>query len=87
MSAFPLREQDGPIDGMLTVGFEAVAAVASLIPLCANCHSIRDEHGQWHGLEQFVENRTRSHFTHGLCPSCVREFEEGRPPRPSRTPR
>ncbi|MEQ8329826.1 MAG: hypothetical protein RH859_05105 [Longimicrobiales bacterium] len=41
------------------------------LPICAHCHSIRDGDGGWSGLERYVEDRTGSHFSHGVCPTCM----------------
>jgi hypothetical protein len=71
MSAYPLRNAAEEIDGVFTLGFESIGGLFGLIPICAGCHAIRDEAGHWTRLEQFVEDRTESRFTHCICPECA----------------
>lgn len=47
--------------------------LADHIPICAHCKSIRDEGGDWSRLEGYVQGRTGSRFSHGICPNCVEE--------------
>jgi PAS domain S-box-containing protein len=45
-----------------------------LLPVCAWCRKIRDEHGQWWDMEAFIASRTEADFTHTICPSCRDKF-------------
>ena len=45
-----------------------------IIPICAGCKKIRDQHGHWHQLEKYLGEHTPAQFSHGLCESCVGEF-------------
>jgi GAF domain-containing protein len=40
------------------------------LPICAWCKRIRDEHGDWHVLETYVQDHSEASFTHGICPDC-----------------
>jgi PAS domain S-box-containing protein len=42
-----------------------------MLPICANCKKIRDESGNWHDLEVFIEKHSEASFTHTICPACV----------------
>jgi hypothetical protein len=54
-----------------------IARLESLLPICMICKKIRkpdmapelDE--SWESLEQYINDRTGSKFSHGLCPSCA----------------
>ena len=50
-----------------------VTAQASpgIVPICADCKSIRDREGQWLRLESYVSQHTKLMFSHGLCDDCV----------------
>lgn len=37
------------------------------------CKKIRDTQGSWHQVEAYIKERSDVHFTHGLCPECIRE--------------
>lgn len=71
IGAYPVRNAAGQVDGVLTVGFDASGVLFGLIPICAGCHRIRDERGDWHRLEDFLSARTKSSFTHSVCPVCA----------------
>lgn len=42
-----------------------------IIPICSNCHKIRDDNGRWEILEKYIQRHSRSKFSHGLCPDCM----------------
>lgn len=48
-----------------------VQSLTGLLPICAQCKSIRDDQGYWNQLELFVEKNSEAQFTHGLCEPCV----------------
>ncbi len=50
-----------------------VKVLEGLLPTCCHCKSIRDERGQWHPLEIYLMDRSRTQFTHGICPDCAKE--------------
>ncbi len=49
-----------------------VKVLEGLLPTCCHCKSIRDEQGRWQPMEIYVMQRTRSAFSHGICPDCAR---------------
>jgi PAS domain S-box-containing protein len=49
-----------------------VKTLSGLLPICASCRKIRDEHGHWHPLESYIRRHTQADFTHGICPECRR---------------
>lgn len=56
-------------------------AIAGQLPICAHCKSIRNDQGEWEKLERYFSSRAHTVFTHGICPSCVREhFPQFGPP-------
>ena len=48
-----------------------VRELKGLLPVCAWCHNIRDDQGEWHPMEVFIQQRTGASATHGICPSCL----------------
>lgn len=48
-------------------------ALRTLVPVCSWCHRVQDEEGRWQELEDYVEEHSGSHVTHGMCPKCERE--------------
>lgn len=49
-----------------------------ILPICCYCKKIRDENEEWRILEEYIENRSKAEFSHGICPEC---FEKHRPDR------
>ncbi|MEM1177845.1 MAG: hypothetical protein AAGM22_05845 [Acidobacteriota bacterium] len=48
-----------------------------LIPICAQCKSVRDDDGYWHRIEAYLGDHTTAALESAMCPSCV----EGAMPR------
>jgi ligand-binding sensor domain-containing protein len=44
--------------------------LSGLLPICAWCKKIRDDHGYWSKIEAYLGARTEAQFTHGICPEC-----------------
>ena len=45
-----------------------------ILPICAGCKKIRDQRGEWQGLENYIMTYTDAIFSHGICPDCAREM-------------
>ena len=56
---------------------EALASVKvlrGLLPICAGCKMVRDDHGYWTQIESYIREHTHAEFTHGLCPGCLTRY-------------
>ena len=51
-----------------------VKTLSGLIPICAGCKKIRDDHGYWNQVEAFVAAHSDAKFSHGLCPDCAQRL-------------
>jgi PAS domain S-box-containing protein len=49
---------------------EELAQLRAILPICSYCHRIRDDHGNWKPIEEYVSEHSRTEFSHGICPSC-----------------
>ena len=47
-----------------------VKELRGLLPICAYCKRIRDDHNYWQSVESYVANHTKATFTHSICPTC-----------------
>ena len=47
-----------------------VKSLRGLLPICSACKRIRDEHGKWWPLDQYVRKHTEADFTHTICLDC-----------------
>jgi len=51
-----------------------VRTLSGLLPICAWCKKLRDDEGYWKSVEQYIGERTKAEFTHGMCPECQSKF-------------
>ena len=48
-----------------------VNQLKGIIPICAQCERIRDDHNYWQRVEHYIAKNIDARFTHGLCPDCA----------------
>lgn len=53
-----------------------VKTLKGIVPICAKCKKVRDEHGNWVRVEEYISERTDADFSHSLCPECLEEYYE-----------
>lgn len=57
-----------------------IQALRGIVPICANCKSIKDKEDNWHPIEHYLIRHPQADFSHGMCPACMKklypEFEE-----------
>jgi len=57
-----------------------IRRLEGLLPICAACKKIRVAGGDakdqaaWEPIEVYIQSRTDSQFTHGICPECTRTY-------------
>jgi hypothetical protein len=42
-----------------------------LLPICAHCKKVRDDHGYWTRIEDYISRHSEADFSHGFCPDCL----------------
>lgn len=47
-----------------------IRLLEGMISVCAHCKKIRDEHGHWSPIEEYIQQRSHADFSHGICPEC-----------------
>jgi phosphoserine phosphatase RsbU/P len=47
-----------------------VQQLESFIPICSYCKNVRDDKNYWNQIENYINARTGSSFSHGICPAC-----------------
>ncbi len=56
---------------------EALAQVkqlSGLLPICGHCKNIRDDEGYWQDVAVYIRDHSEADFSHGICPSCMKEL-------------
>ncbi len=58
----------------LEIALAQVKTLSGLLPICAHCKKIRDDHGYWQQVEVYLRDHSEAEFSHALCPDCYREL-------------
>jgi len=56
----------------LSQALTEVKTLQGFIPICARCKRVRDDHGYWDQVEDYVSRHSGVVFSHGVCPECAR---------------
>jgi PAS domain-containing protein len=51
-----------------------VKTLKGLLPICASCKKIRTDEGYWLEVEDYLYTHADAHFSHSICPDCVRKL-------------
>lgn len=54
-----------------------VKRLQGLLPVCAWCKKVRDDHNYWRTLESYLTEHADVRVTHGICPDC---YQRSTPP-------
>jgi len=60
--------------GELRQSLSEIQELREMIPICAWCHSVRNDEGFYEKIESYLNKHTGSKLTHGICPSCVEKY-------------
>ena len=55
----------------LDLTLKNVKELEGLLPVCAWCKKVRDDEGYWQELEAYLQPRTKTAISHGICPECA----------------
>jgi len=53
---------------------DEVKTLKGLLPICASCKKIRDDDGFWNQIEAYITQHSDAHFSHGICPECLKRL-------------
>lgn len=48
-----------------------ISTLKDLLRMCSYCRRVADDEGQWHSVEAFLQQRTGTTVSHGICPDCL----------------
>ena len=51
-----------------------IKTLRGILPICAECHNIRDENNNWIDITSYISNHTEAEFSHSLCPKCAKKL-------------
>ena len=58
----------------LQQALDEVQQLQGLLPICASCKKIKDEHETWQILEAYIQAHSEAKFSHGICPECLQKL-------------
>jgi len=70
------KEQETTIEDLKSA-LQEVKQLRGMLPICANCKSIRDDHGYWETVEGYFMKHSDTRFSHSICPDCQEELYPG----------
>ncbi|MBD3232539.1 MAG: response regulator [candidate division Zixibacteria bacterium] len=56
--------------GILREALVKVEQLRGIIPICGSCKRVLDDDQYWLRLEEYITNRSKTEFTHSICPEC-----------------
>jgi len=67
----PIVFDDGALYVVVLEDVTELTRLRKLVPICADCKSVRCADGSWHSIEEFMSESMHTSLTHGLCPACA----------------
>lgn len=75
---YALERQQLRID--LKKALAKIETLHGMLPICAKCKKVKDDHGYWGQIDQYISDHSDLKFSHGYCPNCfdecIEEFEQ-----------
>jgi hypothetical protein len=69
-----LRHNEQRLQARIHDAVARIKVLSGLLPICASCKKIRDDQGYWEQIEVYIRDHSEAQFSHGLCPSCIRQM-------------
>lgn len=57
----------------LQTALDEIKTLRGIIPICSYCKQIRDDHGSWKQMEEYIHAHSEAEFSHSICPSCMKK--------------
>ena len=53
-----------------------VKTLSGLLPICAGCKKVRNDHGYWNEVNVYLMENTEANISIGICPDCEKAYAE-----------
>ena len=77
MTTAPFSHEDKPLVLLILEDISELMKLKSILPICANCKSIRNDKEYWQSIENYFKEHLDLDFTHGICPKCAKDLYPG----------
>lgn len=74
ITASPMPDSVEPLALLMIEDVTELLSLRALIPICMKCKKIRDDEQYWHEVEAYFHDQVGVDFSHGICPTCVKQF-------------
>lgn len=61
------------VSAQLVAAMNEVKTLSEMLPICSYCKGVRDDAGYWQRVESYIEGRTGTQLSHGICPACTKK--------------
>jgi len=61
------------LENELSDASNEIMQLRGILPICSHCKKIRDDKGYWNQLEKYIQERSGTQFSHGICPECAKK--------------
>ncbi len=68
-----VERENAALIGSLQKALQEVKTLRGILPTCSYCKDIRDEEGNWHPLETYIQRHSDAKFSHGICEKCLQK--------------
>jgi hypothetical protein len=72
-----LRRRERELTRRVEEALAGVKILRGLLPMCAWCKKVRDDHGYWNQIEAYLAAHSEADFSHGICPDCASKITPG----------
>ncbi len=69
-----VRQLNASLERRVQEALADIKVLRGLIPICAGCKKIRDDHGFWTQLEEYITTHSEAELSHGMCPECAQRL-------------
>ncbi len=76
ITASPMPDSGESLALLIFEDVTELLSLRALIPICMLCKKIRDDEQYWREIEDYFRKQIGVDFSHGLCPACVKKFNE-----------
>ncbi|MBP8274286.1 MAG: hypothetical protein KAY59_07620, partial [Acidobacteria bacterium] len=59
------------LEAAVAEALSSAKVLRGLLPICAHCKKVRDDHGYWTRIEDYISRHSEADFSHGFCPDCI----------------
>jgi hypothetical protein len=52
---------------------DEIQTLRGILPFCSFCKKIRNDSGEWEGVDTYIHKHSQADVSHGVCPDCMKK--------------